>query len=358
MQATQLLYVLHSGNLYGTERMALATLDGLRTQFHPVLLAPPGPVHQAAIQMGIDSHVFTGSLPLLKQLLFFLKDQKQVAFCATGVSHSLVFLLLNLHYRLRNVHLHLVHGGTDEKLSYGRKKFLNHLPIMLIAVSEFVKNRLLAHGVAKEQIKVLENFLPDNQIEQAPKRDSFKRTGVKKVLVISRIDPIKRIDILLDALSLENRLQTLQIRILGTGWDLEQLRQRASNDHPNVTFVGFSDQVPLELSKSDLLLHLCPEEPFGLAILEAMAAKVPVLLPDQGGAASLIPFISDPKQAVGLHFKANDPLDLAQKLLDLEDTSAKQLNLMVDRAYNHLWEHYSSRARLPDYQAQFAEVKS
>ena len=38
-----LVYALHSGNLYGTERMALATLQGLRDRFDPVLLAPPGP---------------------------------------------------------------------------------------------------------------------------------------------------------------------------------------------------------------------------------------------------------------------------------------------------------------------------
>lgn len=358
MQTTQLLYVLHSGNLFGTERMALATLDGLRQHFHPVLLAPPGPVHQAAEQMGIDSYVFTGSLNLLKQLPQFLKNHTQVALCATGVSHSLLFLLLNLHYRLRNVHLHLTHGGTDEKLSYGKKKFLNRLPITLIAVSEFVKSRLLAHGVAEGKIKILENFLPDNQIQQAPKRTAYKLTGIKKVLVISRIDPIKRVDLLLDALSLEHGLQNLEIRILGTGWDLEKLSLHARENHPNVTFVGFSDQVPLELSQSDLLLHLCPEEPFGLAILEAMAAKVLVLVPDQGGAANLIPFVTDPKQALGIHFKANDPNDLAHKLLSLQTMGAKQLNKMVDGAYQHLWEHYSSRARLADYQAQFAEIES
>jgi glycosyltransferase involved in cell wall biosynthesis/capsular polysaccharide biosynthesis protein len=358
IQKTQLLYLLHSGNLYGTERMALATLEGLRPHFRPVLLAPPGPVHRAAEQMGIASHVFTGKRDLFKQLPRFLKGQKQIALCATGVSHSLLFLLVNLGYRVRNVHLHLVHGGTDERLSYGRKKLLNRLPVTLIAVSEFVKSRLLAYGVAEGQVKVLENFLPDDQIQQAPKRATFTEPGIKRVLLISRVDPIKRIDLLLDALDLEPALQNLTFRILGTGWDLDNLRQRARLRHPNVTFIGFSDQVPLELAKSDLLLHTCPEEPFGLAILEAMAAKVPVLLPDQGGAAVLIPAATDIAQAAGLHFNANDAHDLAQKLMSLQLASTEQLNQMVDRAYQHLWEHYSSQARLPAYQAQFAELES
>ena len=39
-----LIYALHSGNLYGTERMALATLAGLSgDEFAPWLIAPPGP---------------------------------------------------------------------------------------------------------------------------------------------------------------------------------------------------------------------------------------------------------------------------------------------------------------------------
>jgi glycosyltransferase involved in cell wall biosynthesis len=89
-----------------------------------------------------------------------------------------------------------------------------------------------------------------------------------------------------------------------------------------------------------------------------MAAKVPVLLPDQGGAAVLIPAATDIAQAAGLHFNANDAHDLAQKLMSLQLASTEQLNQMVDRAYQHLWEHYSSQARLPAYQAQFAELES
>ena len=39
---TPLLYMLHSGKLYGTERMALATADGLRGDFNACFFAPAG----------------------------------------------------------------------------------------------------------------------------------------------------------------------------------------------------------------------------------------------------------------------------------------------------------------------------
>ena len=232
---TQLLYLLHSGNLYGTERMALVTLDGLRDMLVPLLMAPPGPVHRAARALGIETHEFSGAWDLCRQLPAILNRTGHIAVCATGVSHSLLFIAWNYWFRLKNVHLHLVHGGTDEHLSYGRKKILNYFPILLVAVSDYVKERLVAHGVQSQKIQVLQNFLPDQQIATAPQRPPFQADGVRNILVISRIDPIKRIDILLDALDLEPSLDDLEIRVLGTGWEFEKLRERARKDHPNVT---------------------------------------------------------------------------------------------------------------------------
>ena len=351
VKKTRLLYLLHSGNLYGTERMALVTLDGLRDTLEPLLFAPSGPVHHAAQQLGIESYQFKNSLDLFKQMPAFLHGTKKIAVCATGVSHSLIFIILNCWFRLKNVHLHLVHGGTDERLSYGRKKLLNYFPVLFVAVSNYVQQRLLVHGVRSQQIKVLENFLPNQQIANAPNRPPFQADGIRKVLVISRIDPIKRIDLLLDALDIEPSISTLEIRILGTGWDFETLKERANRDHPNVTFVGFSDQVEHELVSSDLLLHLCPTEPFGLAILEAMAAHIPILLPNQGGAASLIE-----AGLSGLFFQANDAQDLARQLIYLQSTSVSELNSLAQNAHQRLLDHYSSQARLNDYRELFEKV--
>jgi glycosyltransferase involved in cell wall biosynthesis len=349
-----LLYLLHSGNLYGTERMALVTLDGLRDGLTPLLMAPPGPVHAAARALGIESHEFASTQDLFLKLPPLLQKARQtgrIAVCATGVSHSLLFMLLNVWFRLKNAHLHLVHGGTDERLSYGRKKLLNYFPILLVAVSGYVRERLLAHGVCATQIRILENFLPDPQIANAPKRLPFQQAGIRKVLVISRIDPIKRIDVLLAALDLAPALAALEIRILGTGWELEKLTARAQRDHPNVTFVGFTDQVEQELAATDLLLHLCPTEPFGLAILEAMAAHVPILLPNAGGAASLIE-----AGVSGLHFQANDAADLVRQLSYLQSASAETLNNLTANAQLRLHQRYSGQARLNDYRALFKKV--
>ncbi|QXP83975.1 glycosyltransferase family 4 protein [Methylococcus sp. Mc7] len=344
------LYVLHSGNLYGTERMALATLDGLRDRLEPVLFAPPGPALGEAERLEIQAVEFRGARDLAIKLRPWIARHRRLAFAATGVSHSMIFLAWNLLYGRRNVHIHLVHGGTDERESYGRKRLLNGRGIRFVAVSEFVRDRLLAHGVAEASIDVCENFLPDRQIADVPRRPAF-REGVRNVVVVSRVDPIKRIDLLLDCLDRHPVLKSLNFRICGTGWDLEALRARAEKDHPNVVFEGFSDRIPQILAGSDLLLHLCPCEPFGLAILEAMAAGVPVLVPDAGGAASLIePGIS------GFQFRAGDAGDLGTVLEEVASLPPASLDRIAAAADARLRERYSSKAGLERYARLFKEL--
>ena len=162
--------------------------------------------------------------------------------------------------------------------------------------------------------------------------------------MVSRVDSIKRVDLLLDALDAHPELESISFRILGSGRELEALRQRASLNHPNVTFVGFSQDVAGELRKSDLLLHLCPVEPFGLSIIEAMAAGTPVLVPDAGGAGSLVE-----EGVSGFKFEANDPDSLARHLGDLSRFPVKVLNAVVAGGLCALETRFSASARLEDY---------
>ena len=343
----RLLYVLHSGNLYGTERIALATLESLGTDVDPLLCAPPGPVLAESQRRGVPSIAFTSPRDLALLL------RRAASFAATAVTHSLLFVALNALYRRHGVHIHMVHGGTDERDSYGRKKVLNPTGVRFVAVSDSVRERLMANGVRADRITVIENFLDFDDVASRPKRPSFTIAGVRRILVVSRVDPIKRVDLLLDALDRHAGPRSLEFRVLGTGWDLDALRERARATHPNVAFAGFSDDVPGELARSDLLLHLCPVEPFGLAILEAMAAGIPVLVPDSGGAGSLVE-----EGVSGLRFRADDADDLARRLATLQTADAQTLNRLVAGGDRQLSTRFSAAARIADYRRLFKGVAS
>jgi glycosyltransferase involved in cell wall biosynthesis len=315
-----LVYLLHSGQLFGTERMALATLDALREQCSSVVIAPPGPVHGAARAAGLASEVAAGRWAMLRALWRQMRRHPHSALLTTGVWQSAAGWAMQRLTGGRGAHLHMVHGGTDERLSYGRKRWISGLPLRFVAVSDFVRQRLLAHGVPAERIEVVGNFLPAGPTAQRP---PFRQDGVRRVVMLSRLDRIKRVGLLFDALERVPGLEGLQFDIYGSGEEAAALRERARR-HPNVTLHGFVPDAVAELASADLLLHTCPEEPFGLVLLEAFTAGVPVLVPNSGGAGDLVQH-----DVNGWHFSANDPVALGRQLRQLAQAPAAALNTLV-----------------------------
>jgi glycosyltransferase involved in cell wall biosynthesis len=347
---TPLIYALHSGELYGTERMALWTAEGLAKELDPVIMAPAGPALTEARRLGLGAVSFRSAQQFALALRPFLAKYKSLVLMATGVVHSLAGVALNQLYKRNLVHIHLVHGGTDERLSYGRKRWLNRSDVTFVAVSKFVRQRLIANGVSAGRIAVIENFLPEGCVHGVPRRPAFTREGIHNIIVVSRVDPIKRVDLLLDAFDRSPELRDLPVRVLGSGWDLQSLQERAARSYSRVVFAGYRPDVAENLAQSDLLVHLCPCEPFGLAVLEAMAAGIPVLVPDSGGAGSLIE-----DGVSGFHFRADDPGALAETLARLRTLSADRLNGVVRAADSALSRRFSAAARLDDYRELLRE---
>ncbi len=345
-----LIYALHSGNLYGTERMALATAVGLAEDFDCVMMAPDGPALAEARRLGFDTVPFANASQFTTGLWKILAEKRRFAFLATGVMHSMVCLALNKLRRREIAHLHLVHGGAEEALSYGRKQKLNGWPVRFVAVSHYVRERLIANGAAEAQISVIENFLTDERVRNAPQRPRYTVSGVPKLIVISRLDPEKRVDLLLDALDRTPALRRFSIHVFGKGWVEQELRDRAAKSGHTIELCGFEPDIAGRLAASDLLVHLCPVEPFGLAILEAMAARVPVLVPNSGGAGSLIA-----NNVSGFHFEANDADALAARILEIDALPQDRLNEIVSAATETLHTRYSEKERVADYRRLIQE---
>lgn len=342
-----LMYILHAGNLYGTERMALATIVGLRDEFQPLLVTPPGTVVDEARRLEVPVAVFRSRFELAACMRRFFAERSDIVVVATGIVHSVIATALNAAYRRRLVHLHVVHGGSDDVHSYGRKKLLNRAGVTFVAVSDFVRDRLRSYGVRADRIRVIENFVPEMQSENSPHRASFSGEPVRRVIVISRLDRVKRVHLLLDALEACPELSALDVKIFGgPGDDYEEIRRRVSRSHPNVQLMGFAADIAEQLARSDLLVHLCPTEPFGLGVIEAMAADVPVLVPDGGGAGAIVQH-----GVTGYRFRTDDRGDLVRQLQAVVRSTPDQLNRVVANGRRLLLTRFSPAARLDDYRA-------
>ncbi|MDP9175138.1 MAG: glycosyltransferase family 4 protein [Planctomycetota bacterium] len=344
-----LVYVLHSSDMYGTERVALATAQGLADSFTTIFMGPPGMAMEEARRRGFEALEYRTSKDLARILRPILRDHESFTFVATGPRYSFVCMALNVLYRRKIRQIQIVHGGAGEKQDYARKKFLSPFNIMFITVSDYSKKKLASWNVPADQIEIVLNFLPAEQVAAAPKRGVFNGPP-KNAVVSSRTADLKRLDVLMDAMDYEPRLADFPIDVLGDGDELEKLRARALADHPNVRFHGYQGNVAEWYAKADLLVHTCPTEQFGLVIIEAFAARIPVLCPDQGGTACLV------QDGVnGFLFRANDPRHLARRLLELRQADPQLLNRVVARAAEDLATKYSAEMSLHRYRELFSQ---
>ena len=344
-----LLYILHSSKLHGTERMALDTALGLQNEMEPILFGPPGPAMEEAETLGFEAVRFRGAKDFAKKLRPYLAKYKSMTFVATGVMHSGVCLALNVLYRRKIDHFQIVHGGSSDQGSYGRKKWLNHTGVRFIAVSDWTKQKLISYGARADLIDVVENSLPADRVVSFPKRAKYEGTGIRNVITVSRVDPMKRIDMLLDALDIEGKkLADISFTIYGVGGEFEKLKSRAAVTHPNVHFSGYSSDIPRLMSQTDLLLHTSPEEPFGLVILEAMAADLAILCANAAGPGTIV------KDNVnGFKFRPSDPEHLAERLCELREAPAEKFNAVVAAGRTTVNETYSAGAMLGKYRQLF-----
>lgn len=101
-------------------------------------------------------------------------------------------------------------------------------------------------------------------------------------LIWGRIVPMKRLDVAIDA------CQKLgwQLDIMGKGPDMDRLKKLAG---PHTNFLGFVDDVTREkhIKEADLFIF-CSHEDFGIAPVEALAAGIPVIAYQAGGALDYI----------------------------------------------------------------------
>jgi N-acetyl-alpha-D-glucosaminyl L-malate synthase BshA len=146
-------------------------------------------------------------------------------------------------------------------------------------------------GITKE-IKVIPNFIDIDKYDK--KHNLCERNmiadGDEKIIVhISNFRPLKRIKDVLEIFKKINEKINSKLIMVGDGPDKKKAKEflRKHNLKNKVIFLGKTNQVDEILCSSDLFLLPSEKESFGLAALEAMALKVPVISSNAGGLKDL-----------------------------------------------------------------------
>jgi glycosyltransferase involved in cell wall biosynthesis len=135
------------------------------------------------------------------------------------------------------------------------------------------------------------------------------------ITTTARLDRQKGLDIYLDALALvKGRLPRCKVLIAGDGLERERLKARIVQLglEPLVRLLGFRNDVPALLAASDLFVLPSRFEAAPLALIEAMASRLPVIATDTGDCARWVQ-----EGRCGVVVPPEDPAALAEAVLRL-----------------------------------------
>jgi L-malate glycosyltransferase len=208
------------------------------------------------------------------------------------------------------------------------------------AVSEHLRSDTYEFFEIENDIRVIPNFIDLTRFNLKAK-DHFKKaiapSGEKIVVHTSNFRKVKRThDVIKIFAKLVEKIPA-KLLMVGDGGErsyCEQLsRDLGISDH--VRFLGKQDAIEEILSVSDLFLMPSESESFGLAALEAMACKVPVISSNAGGLPELnvdgvTGFLKDVGDVDGMAEKAIYILEDDERLQTFKDNAlarAKEFDL-------------------------------
>lgn len=160
------------------------------------------------------------------------------------------------------------------------------------AVSEYLKNDTFKHFKISRDIRVIPNFIDLTRFNLQP-REHFKKAiapGDERILIhTSNFRKVKRISDVIDIFDRVQKVIPSKLLMVGDGPERVNAEQRCRElgIGQDVRFLGKQEAVEEILSVSDLFLMPSETESFGLAALEAMACKVPVISTNVGGLPEL-----------------------------------------------------------------------
>ena len=166
----------------------------------------------------------------------------------------------------------------------------------VIAVSEGEASAMIAAGVVpRERVSVVPNGVDPKRFSDArplPDAALGLPEGVKRILVAGLLNPAKGQDLAIEALASEPLTGRSDVHLLlaGHGEDLARLRAlaQARGLAERVHFLGWRDDLPALMASVDVLLLPSRWEGMPYAVLEAMAAGLPVVATRVDGASDLV----------------------------------------------------------------------
>ncbi len=227
----------------------------------------------------------------------------------------------------------------------------------VIAVSHYIKRELVASGYPAERIFVvhhgidLDRFPPADAAAKERARAAFPQLAGKKVifhparmsfakgshLAVQALREVRKAfpDVLLVLAGTEKTVDWDRVRDQEVARIMGLVEKLGLEEHVFVRFFPW-EEMPLMYQAADVCIYpSCFEEPFGIALIEAMASKRPVVASKAGGMPEIVT-----DEVTGLLVEKGDYRELAERLIGLLEDEAFAARL-AENALRRVREYFT-----------------
>lgn len=326
-------FFIDTENLGGAESILISTLAYLRNAGHEVVVYSFGNptiesaclAHGSEMRMaplrhryksasGLPSFAWAFSKALRKDGIELLHSHLFGPVVAGGVACWLA--------RLPHIGtLHDVYIVRERPLRAKLLTLVHILGTQLVCVSERMRDYYAtACWIRPSRLSVIRNGVDIASFATERRRDG--RSQPVTVLMVGRLHPIKRHDLMIRALASLADLPDWRLRILGDGPNLAALEELCNElgVPDRVEFLGQRRDVAAQLGDADIFGLVSDSEGMSLSLIEALASGLPIVATDVGNNAE---FVVNGRN--GFLIQAGDVAALASALrLLIEDPAARR----------------------------------
>lgn len=189
------------------------------------------------------------------------------------------------------------------------------------------------------------------QVELIKQKTSFTKNQVFRIVVVGRLlHESKGQDLVIDSIGkiISEKNINIQIDIIGEGPSKEFLTNLVDKYDISkyVNFLGLQDRTYIydNLKEYDLLIQASRHEGFGLTVVEAMAAKLPVLVSNIDGPIEIIN-----NGEFGFYFMNGDVKSLENSIIKIIEMPIQEKIKITNLAYNYVLKNFDIKQTALNY---------
>jgi glycosyltransferase involved in cell wall biosynthesis len=236
-------------------------------------------------------------------------------------------------------------------------KLTNRMVKLIIAVSGVTRDAYIERqGVSPHKIIIMHNFVDTDLFAEKEKKEKIRRElGIDKdnlvVGFLGRLDWRKGLKTIVDA---AEGLKGVKFLIVGDGNARDDLIAEIKRKGVDKDFIltGLRQDVPVLMKAMDIFIFptTAPYESFGLVVIEAMAAGLPVIASDIG---PLREIINNGEDGILIPPKDGDALRIAiERLIKNKDLMKK----LAEKGRKTVHEKFSLKKRIKEIEEVYEKV--